>query len=142
MKRQSPHYRSFSSRRANKGGKSKLVFTLIIIAIVAYFSLTWLIPNLIGGLSFINRSNTPQQASKKEAFISPPVLNIPFEATNSAAIKIKGYSILEAIIDIYIDDEVQSTIKAASDGNFISEEVELNFGTNNIYGKTVDQEGN
>lgn len=142
MKRRPVKYQSFSSRKASKGGKSKLFLTIIIIAGIAYFSISWLIPNLIGGLSFINRSAPPKQPVKKEVFLSPPVLNIPFEATNSATINIKGYSLPEAIIEIYVDDEIKSTIKSAADGSFVSEDISLNLGTNNIYGKTVDPEGN
>lgn len=143
--RQAPnyHYRSFSERRAGKKGGQKLFITIIIVVILGYFSVTWLIPTLIGGLSFLTKSQDNKTISQTEAVVvTPPVLNIPFESTNSASIQIKGYSFPDSNVEIYIDDELKTTVKSSTDGGFSSGDISLNIGTNNIYGKTVDSKGN
>lgn len=69
--------------------------------------------------------------------IAPPVLNIPFDATNSASITISGYATPNSKVEIYFDDNLQSTVNTQDDGSFISDPLTLNEGTNNIYGDTV-----
>ena len=135
----------FSVRRAERKTKNRLFFTIIIGIILIYAMLAWILPSLIGSLSLINRF---KPASKKEISVSesstlaPPVLNIPYEATNTATIKVSGYTQPKLSVEIYLDNELQSTAKAQDDGSFTSDDVALNLGTNQISGKTIDEEGN
>lgn len=135
---------SFLRRRIAQKSKRRLLLTVIISAVLIYLLTTWFLPQFIGGLSLINHLKdqppTPIPADEN-AILAPPVLNIPYEATNTASIKIKGYALAQTEVEIYLDDELKSTLKATDDGSFLSEDILLSLGINNIYGKTVDSKG-
>lgn len=126
-----------------KKGRRKLITTLILGGVLLYIVFAWFLPNFIGGLSFLNRfKSMPEQETpvSEKATLAPPVLNIPYEATNTATINIKGYSIPKTKIEIYIDDRLKSTTQTKNDGSFIAENVSLDLGNNNISGKTIDEQ--
>jgi hypothetical protein len=107
--------------------------------------LAWFIPTFIASLSLLNRFTEPakkQESIVENASLAPPVLNIPYEATSTATILVKGYSLSNTTVEIYLDGELQSSITSSGDGSFISDPVNLNFGTNKISGITVDSNGN
>ncbi|MBU1032282.1 hypothetical protein KKE03_05190 [Patescibacteria group bacterium] len=138
--------RRYRSRRSIKrlGRKSKrnFIVTLIIIGILAYVTINWLLPNFIGGIGFITDIiNPPRQKTVQNPLsetLAPPVLNIPYEATNSAQIDIKGYGTPGSRVRLYLDDNPQQTVDVSTDGSFIMEAF-LSIGTNNIYGKTLGE---
>ena len=73
--------------------------------------------------------------TSKNPAIAPPVLNIPFEATNTSSIHIKGYSVPNAKVEIYVDEELSQEAETTEDGSFLADQVTLTLGTNNIAGK-------
>jgi len=99
---------------------------------------------MINSLGFVrNIVNPPQKTTStlsENAGLAPPVLNIPYEATNTAQINIKGYGTPQSKVNLYLDNEVKKTVDVASDGTFTVEKVSLNLGTNNIFAKTLDEE--
>lgn len=132
----------FFTQRKERKSKRKLFFSVIIAGALIYSLLTWLLPALIGSLTVINQFKpTPVQPTPvaDEITLAPPVLNIPFEATNTATIKIKGYSTPDLSVKIYVDDNLKNTAKTSADGSFTSDSITLSLGTNNIYGQTVDE---
>lgn len=144
MKRTKTQYKPFLARRYEKRSRNKFIFTLIIIAFLLYSLLAWILPTLIGGLSFFNKfkhNPKPPTPVSEDITIAPPVLNIPFEATNTAQIKIKGYAQPHSKIEVYIDDDLKTTATTDENGSFTSGNIPLNLGTNNIYGKTVNDKG-
>lgn len=143
-----PHHRYASRRAANrlaKKSKRKFIITLIIISALSYTTLVWALPSFIGGLGFVKSVVKPSQITVDQTSdnitLAPPVLNIPFEATNSGQIDIKGYGASNSKVKLYMNDEEKQTIDVASDGTFDFENVTLSLGTNNIYGKTIDDKG-
>lgn len=145
MKKRQLRYQPFSARRQSRKSKNKFIITLILSVVLLYASVTWILPTLIGGLSFVNKfkpTPTKETPISENATLAPPVLNIPYEATNSASIRIKGYTLPGASVEIYLDDELKTTTKASGDGSFMTDLVELNIGTNNISGKTIDEKNN
>jgi len=102
------------------------------------------LPYFIGGVGVIKniikppQTVTPQPA--QNSALAPPVLNIPYEATNSAQIDIQGFGTPNSSVKLYIDDESKQTADVSTNGSFIFKNVDLNLGTNNIYGTTVDEE--
>ncbi len=105
--------------------------------------ISWGLPALIGSLSvFIKLKKKKKKVETLDAAITPPVLNIPFEATNTATLKLSGYSSPNTKVEIYIDDQLVETIETDSDGAFNIEALELALGINNIYGKTINEKGN
>ena len=134
----------YRSRRAVKRLKRKskrsFVITLAVVGFILYATINWILPYFIGGISIVkNVIKPPKQNIKQDkSAIAPPVLNIPFEATASSIISIKGFSTPNSKVALYIDDEAKETVNAGSDGSFLFENVPLILGTNNIYGKTLD----
>ncbi len=108
-----------------------------------YIGLFWILPSLIGGVSFIKNFNKPTNKasadSNKTSTLAPPVINIPYEATNTAQINIKGYATPNSKVSLYLDDDKKDTVDVSSDGSFEFKDVSLSLGTNNIYGKSIDE---
>lgn len=136
------HFKPYSIRRSEKHTRNRLVFTVVLSAVLIYLLLFWIIPNLIGGLSLLNRfkGTPPAQNVVEDSKLAPPVLNIPYEATNTAQINIKGYAQSGTVVEIYLDDNLQTRVQTKEDGSFLAEGITLFLGTNSISGKTLDQE--
>lgn len=139
-------YRSRRSiRKLARRSRRNFLITLIIIAILAYSTLTWILPNFINGIGFVKNIINPSPKniipSADTATLAPPVLSIPYEATNTAQIDIKGFGTPNSEVKLYIDDESKQTVDVLSDGSFIFEKAALNLGTNNVYGKTLNEQG-
>lgn len=133
-----------SIRRSERKSRNRLIFTLILGIFLIYALFSWILPTIIGGASLINnfkQKPTQEVENKETQAIAPPVLSIPYEATNTATIRIKGYAQPNLEVEIYVDDDLKSTAKAGDDGNFTSEEITLSLGTNNINGKTIGLDG-
>jgi len=133
-----------SLRRYESKAKNRLFSTFVIGGILLIVFLIWGLPSLVGGLSFLNKFKaTPKvdNSNIEDAAIAPPVLNIPYEATNTATIKISGYSTPNTKVEIYFDDQLKTTVDTDSDGSFNTADLSLVLGTNNIYGQTVDNNG-
>lgn len=133
-------YKPRSLRRREQKTKNILVRNIILGLVVLYVVFAWGIPALVGGLSVFNKfkkvdQNTPVT---QDETIAPPVLNIPYEATNTATIRISGYASPKDKVKIYLDDDLKTTAPVDDNGSFTSDPISLALGTNNIYGKTQD----
>lgn len=128
-------------RRKNK---RNFLVTLIIIAILLYVALYWALPNLINILGtagkVFKQTNKVEPISDKSS-LAPPVLFIPYEATNSAKIDIKGYASSNSKVRIFLDNELKGETDVLEDGSFIVRNIELNLGTQDLFGKTIDDKG-
>lgn len=135
-------YANRSTRRLAKKTKRNLLTTVILIVILIYATLNWILPTFVGGIGFINDiikpPKQPEVSVGENATLAPPVFNIPYEATNTAKIDIRGYATYNSKVKFYLDDELKDTVDAKEDGSFTIKDVSLSLGTNNIYGKTVD----
>lgn len=140
-------YRSRSARRLARKSRRNFIITLLLIGFLLYATIQWILPTLITGLGFIRQNiikSTINPSQKNEASITenaslaPPVLNIPYEATNTAQINIRGYGTPSSKVAIFLDDEKQDTVDVSSDGSFEFKNIPLVLGTNNIYGKSID----
>lgn len=137
----SSRYQYKNFKRAQNKSKQNFAVSLIIIITLLYITFTWILPNLIGGLGFIKNLTQPDKKVvnlETQTTLAPPVLNIPYEATNTAQINISGYSTPGAKVELFVDDERKDTVDVSSDGNFSFKNISLSLGTNNIYGKTID----
>lgn len=106
--------------------------------------LTWVLPYFIGSVGLIKNIVKPSKVSAPQvatnSSLAPPILNIPYEATNSSQIDVHGFGNPNSKVRLYIDNESKQTIDVASDGSFTFENTDLSFGTNNIYATTVDEQ--
>lgn len=133
-----------SVKRLARKSKRNFAVTLIIIALLIFATVTWILPSFINALGGINNILKPSQKTApditEKITLAPPVINIPYEATNTAQIDIKGYGTPGSRVKLYIDDEFKVTTDVLSDGSFIFEKVDLSLGTNNISGISLDEE--
>lgn len=136
-------YRTRSGRRLVKRTKRKFFSTIIIILFLIFAAFHWLLPNVIGGVGTVRDVLKPVKQTDNPTTVgdvlAPPVLFIPFEATNSAQIDIKGYATANSRVKIYLDDELKDTVSVDSNGNFVAKNMSLVLGKNNVYGKTIDE---
>ncbi len=139
-------YRSRALRRTAKRSKRNFVISLILIIVFSYLALIWILPNFIGAIgtvkNFIHPSEKKVNSEIQTTTLAPPVLNIPYEATNTAQINIQGYSSPNLKVKLFLDDREIQTTDVSPDGSFTFQNIDLRIGTNNIYGKTVDKENN
>lgn len=138
-------YKYRSRRQARKlahQSKRNFVVTLFLIGILGYTTLRWILPFLINGVGFVKSNLAPSKKVKTEvsqnSSLAPPVLNIPYEATNTAQIDISGYGTPHSKVTIFLEDEKKDTVEVSSDGSFEMKNFQLTLGTNNIYGKSID----
>lgn len=142
MKRSSRiSFKPRSIRRLEKRTRRNLAITIVISIILVLIIVNWGLPTFIGGLSVFNKLKpfVSQKSVSEDTSPAPPKINIPYEATSSAEIKIFGYSLPNSKVEIYLDDELKNTSNTREDGSFTSGSISLSLGTNNIYGKTVDE---
>ena len=137
-------YRSRRSvRKYARKSKRNLIVTLILVGFLLYATVVWILPTLINGVGSVKNVLNPNKkipaTAIEDTTLAPPVLVIPFEATNSSTIAVSGYSTPGTKVEIYLDDELIKTEDVSTDGSFVVKEIELSFGTNNISGKTADQ---
>lgn len=135
-------YRTRSARRLARKSKRSLLLTFIICVLLIYATIFWILPNLINVLGSVKTFLKPSQKTvedvSKNSSLAPPVLNIPYEATNSGSIDISGFTTPDSKVKIYVDDLLEAQTQADDDGSFIAKNINLNLGTNNIYGKSID----
>lgn len=144
LKSRRPLNRSLFLRKNERKSRNKLIWSLIFGIALVYAFFAWVLPNLIGSLSSLNSSksqNTAESPVSENVTLAPPVLSIPFEATNSSTIQIRGYSMPKVKVEIYLDDELKTSVETQDDGSFITEPINLLLGTNNLCGKTVAEKG-
>lgn len=132
-----------AARKLARKSSRNFLITLFIIGLLVFISYKWLIPGLILTLGFVNNITNPPPKfeTSTDSSLAPPVLNIPFEATNTAQINIKGYATPNSEVAIYIDGDLIDSVISAEDGSFEIQNVPLQFGTNEIFGKTLDEKG-
>ena len=138
------YYRSKrSAKRLASRSKRNFFITLILIAALFFVTLQWILPTFITGIGFIKGIVKPAQkhidSTSENSSLAPPVLNIPYEATNTAQIDISGFSSPGSKVKLYMDDEDKETTDVSSDGSFTFKNITLSLGTNNIFGKSVDE---
>lgn len=136
-------YKPRSIRKIENKTRRNLFISVIATVGLVVVVIFWGLPALIGWLSVFNKLKPTDKAATAtvDEAISPPVLNIPFEATNSATINISGYSQPNTTVEIYFDSVLKDSEKTANDGTFQTKQLALALGNNNIYGVTITSDG-
>lgn len=131
-----------SYKKLVKSSQRNFIITLILIVLLTYITIKWLLPYFVNGIGFVKDSLKPAKkvADNLQSSLAPPILNIPYEATNSAQINIKGYGTPNSQVAIFLDDEKKDIVEVAEDGSFKIKDLQLSLGTNNIFGKSIDEE--
>ena len=136
-------YRSRSARRMARKSRRNLLVTIFLAFFILFATVNWVLPQFINGVGFVTnmfKDTKPEKPpGREDSTLAPPSLIIPYEATNTAQINISGFSQPDAKVEIYVDEDLKKTVLVSSDGSFFVERVSLLLGTNNIYGKTIDE---
>lgn len=137
-------YQLRSNRRIVNKAKKRFIYTIIFCLFLLYATITWILPSVIGGVSSVSQKfKKPipiEKSVAEDATMAPPVLNIPYESTNSAKINISGYSTPGTKVEVYLNNALDQTTDVNSNGSFTAMDINLNDGTNTVYGKTVDND--
>jgi hypothetical protein len=135
-------YKTRTARRLANKSKRNFITLFLIFCFLFYAIISWVFPAIINGAGFVSNFFRPVKTQEKSiadnATIAPPILSIPFEATNTAQIDIKGYATGATRVKIIIDGEIKDTVKVEGDDSFNSTGVSLNLGTNNIHALAID----
>lgn len=136
-------YRTRSVRRVAQKSRTNFILTLLMIGGLIYATIFWILPGFIGSVGFItdilNPASAPKKSVAENPLLAPPVLNIPYEATNTATLNISGYSTPNSQVKLYVDSELVDITSVDREGNFSTSGISLTLGTNSIFGKTVDE---
>lgn len=140
MQKYQSSYVPRSVRSRERKAKRNIIITIIISIVLLYALITWGIPAIVGGASLVNKIKPkPSSGSvSNNAALAPPFLDIPFESTNSGSLRISGYAATDSEVEIYVDEQLKTTVKTKEDGSFLSDPIALFLGKNNIYGKTIE----
>lgn len=129
----------FSTRR-KKGGSGLVWGILAIVFVVVMFK--WGMPWFI---NFLAGPSGPKvtDINSSEDIVPPqtPTLSPLPEATNSATLKIEGYTEADVEINVYRNDELAMNDKSDDKGTF-KVELKLNEGENRIQVRAKDKNGN
>lgn len=128
------------SARKKRGGSGLIYFVLAILFLI--FMIKWGIPGFINFLA--GPSEDKGDLAKQGEDIVPPqtptFAALP-EATNSAKIRVEGYTESGVDVTVYLNDELVATDKTNDEGKF-GFDITLTDGQNRIYIKAVDAAGN
>lgn len=106
--------------------------TGLIIVFIIFLGLPALV-NLAAFISGIKGEGDLPTTSQKLP-LTPPVIDIPYEATNTAKISIQGSGIAGSRVELFVNGEAIKKILIPKDGNFVFDNVILSKGGNKIWG--------
>lgn len=136
----SPEKESRLERHKEKTAIRNIIIVVVGIILLALFLFFFGIPLLIG-FSYLGTNNiinkqavTPTQ---EMMFIEAPVLDEPFEATNSAQISIGGSARIGEKIVLYNNDKKVGTVNVKKDKSFVFPVVKLEEGGNILKAKAL-----
>jgi len=130
-----------TSEKQNK--RQAFLFTAgFILLIVALFQFGPFFINVFGNLVFSIRGDGREDTHLiGQEVLSPPILIDVQEATQSAYMNISGtISQSEAIVEVYLNDELYKEIKVADDNTFEIKNMVLKSGYNSVKARTVKDE--
>jgi len=130
------------ARKFARKSRRNFIISLFLIGLLGYLSFAWILPTLINGIGLVKNNFSPSKKvvsdTSYNSSLAPPVLNIPYEATNTAQINIRGYGAPNSKMAIFLDDDKKDSVEVTDDGTFELKNIQLGLGINNIYGKSID----
>lgn len=133
------------SRRIEKQTRKTIFFSIFGILIVFFIFIKLGIPILVNFSLFISSSKqnqTNQEGKNTNTFVATPVINLPFNATNSATISITGTGQPKQTISLYLNDNLIAKTAVLKDRTFTFSDIKLDKGENNFKAKSlIENEG-
>lgn len=128
------------NRRIERKSKRNLILNLLGIIAVIFLIIKIGIPLLVNFSLFIanqkeNTTTSQNTNSNDSSFMSPPVLDPPPTATNSAKVALSGTGSPNQTVRIYVNDDLKDEVLTKKDGTF-SLTADLEKGVNTIKAKS------
>ncbi|PIP74319.1 MAG: hypothetical protein CO135_02455 [Candidatus Levybacteria bacterium CG_4_9_14_3_um_filter_35_16] len=124
-------------KRLERKTQKNFFFGIIGISIVLFLLVRFGIPALANFALFLSgiKYNDKTVVKNEVQFISPPIIESQFTATNSSALIINGKTPKKSNIKVFVNDEEQDSLDSQEDGSF-SFKVILSEGNNSIRSKS------
>jgi len=129
-------FRNYQDRKERR----QIVLTLGGIAGILLFLALFGVKILVGFSLFVDklRGTTPNSQQQSQVILLPPQLDPLPTATYSGEINISGKVKGDVTILLYVNEEQTEKTKAAEDGSFIFQNVQVTDGANVISAKSTD----
>lgn len=117
-----------------------LVLTVGFVTLLAI----WGVPSLVRVATFFSQWRGASTPIGKTDFLppAPPNINLIPRATKKDLLSLSGTAEPGSTVDIFLNEEVKSSVVANNEGVFILDSISLSEGENQIYAIATDQAGN
>src|SRR3990172_7511621 len=133
-------YRSRLARLEEKRNTKRVVWMILIMVAVLGSGVVWGVPFLVRVAMFAGAFGSSGQQIDKSDLIppAPPMLQVDYEATNSANLAVRGWTEPAAEVFLVQNQEPAGSVIAREDGGFVFDRVTLEEGTNDLTAVAVD----
>lgn len=126
------------SRNIENKTKKRIFFNIIGSFIVLFLLIKFVLPFLFNLNTLFAKDQTSTQKSQAKTYVAPPILTVPYTATNSAQITITGTATAKDSVKLFVNDVFTDTTTVKDDGSFSFENVSLSSGANTVRAKAND----
>lgn len=139
--------RKYRSRLAKKESQRMIRQSMMLFVLTGAFVagiLIWGIPAVIRMAGFIGELRASNDPILSNDTIPPyaPQLAIPYEATSSSQIDIKGYAEAGTSVKLFNNEKEISATEVNQDSEFLFEDIALESGDNELYVVSIDDAKN
>jgi len=139
--------RKYRSRLAKKESQRIMKQSLLLFVITGFFVVAiviWGIPAIIRMASFLGELGSSNDPITSGDTIPPytPQLSIPYEATSSSKIDIKGYGEADSTVKLFNGAEEITSVQVSDSSEFTFESIQLSPGSNEFSVISVDTSRN
>ncbi|MFA5749630.1 MAG: hypothetical protein WC895_00195 [Candidatus Shapirobacteria bacterium] len=126
--------RSRLTRKNNDQVTKKTVFLGFLTVVLAIVVLVFGLPLLIKFSIFLGEGKTKSSKNTVDKVLPPlaPRLVLPFEATNSASVKIEGFAEAKVTVELLKNEVSIGKTEVTENGDFVFDKVILNEGDNSF----------
>ena len=124
--------RSRLDRKTNEQVTKKTVFLGLLTVVLSIATLVFGLPLLIKFSVFLGQGKTKNQTDNEIKKLPPiaPRLVIPYEATNTAKLKISGFAEAKVTVELFKNDVSVGKTEVTDNGDFVFENMVLDEGNN------------
>src|SRR5436190_17149830 len=121
-------------RNLEEKTRKKFFWSLFGTVVILFLVFKYGIPLLANVSLFLGSSKetTTNEKSKKQQFISVPILDNIISATNSATISVSGNADQKEKVRLFVNDAYADVVDTNDNGNFVFKDVTLEKGENTI----------
>ena len=124
------------TRREEARSYRKIFLAFLATGLIIIFVIFLGLPALVNLAAFISgiKGEGDIPTSSQKLPLTPPVIDIPYEATNTAKISVPGSGNAGARVELFVNGDALKKILIPKNGNFVFDNVTLSKGENKIWG--------